>query len=64
MAALLPSCFENVISDAELAEAQAEYPMIRRKEELYYFRILTELLMDVTHIEIMKKIRSKSSQSP
>ena len=29
-------------SDAELAEAQAEYPMIRSKEELHYFRLFTE----------------------
>lgn len=41
-AALLPGSFEDVISDAELSEAQAEYPMVRSKEEFYYFRIFTE----------------------
>lgn len=41
-AALLPDYFENVIGDDELAEAQATYPLVRSKEELYYFRIFTE----------------------
>lgn len=38
----LPDCFETLITDSELSEAQAEYPIIRSKEELYYFRIFTE----------------------
>ncbi len=41
-AALLPGYFENVLGDDELAEAQARYPLIRSKEELYYFRIFIE----------------------
>jgi asparagine synthase (glutamine-hydrolysing) len=41
-AELLPAYLEEKIADAELAEAQAEYPMIRSKEEFYYFRIFTE----------------------
>jgi asparagine synthase (glutamine-hydrolysing) len=41
-AALLQNYFENVIGDDELAEAQAKYPLVRSKEELYYFRIFTE----------------------
>jgi asparagine synthase (glutamine-hydrolysing) len=41
-AALLPEHFERVMSDGELAEAQARYPVVRSKEELYYFRIFTE----------------------
>jgi asparagine synthase (glutamine-hydrolysing) len=41
-AELLPAYLEEKIADGELAEAQAEYPMIRSKEELYYFRIFTE----------------------
>jgi len=41
-AELLPAYLEDMIADGELAEAQAEYPMIRSKEELYYFRIFTE----------------------
>ena len=40
-AGILPPYFENGISDEELAEAQAENPIIRSKEELYYFRIFT-----------------------
>lgn len=39
---VLPQYFENVFSDDELAEAQAQFPMVRSKEELYYFRIFTE----------------------
>jgi asparagine synthase (glutamine-hydrolysing) len=41
-AAVLPNYFEDVISDAELAEAQAQHPIVRSKEELHYFRIFTE----------------------
>lgn len=41
-AAVLPAYFEDIIGDAELAEAQASFPMVRSKEELYYFRIFTE----------------------
>jgi asparagine synthase (glutamine-hydrolysing) len=39
---LLPAHFEHVISDNELAEAQARHPIIRSKEELYYFRVFAE----------------------
>jgi asparagine synthase (glutamine-hydrolysing) len=38
---VLPNHFEEVITDRALAEAQAEWPIIRSKEELYYFRIFT-----------------------
>ncbi len=41
-AALLPGYFERGIDDGELETAQAQYPMIRSKEELYYFRIFTD----------------------
>ncbi len=41
-ASVLPAYFEERIPDHELATAQAEYPMIRSKEELYYFRLFTE----------------------
>jgi len=41
-ASLLPSHFDKVFSDEEVAEAQSEYPMIRSKEELFYFRQFTE----------------------
>ena len=41
-AGVLPAYFEEQISDHELAEAQANYPLIRSKEELHYFRLFTE----------------------
>lgn len=41
-ASVLPSHLENLITDTEFAQAQAAYPMVRSKEELYYFRIFTE----------------------
>ncbi len=41
-AKVLPAYFEELIPDHELAEAQAKYPVIRSKEELYYFRLFTE----------------------
>jgi len=39
---VLPGYFEDVILDEELLEAQASYPMVRSKEELFYFRIFIE----------------------
>jgi asparagine synthase (glutamine-hydrolysing) len=41
-AALLPGYFDDIISDDELEEAQAEYPLVRSKEELHYFRIFKD----------------------
>ena len=41
-AKVLPAYFEEQISSQELAEAQAEFPIIRSKEELYYFRLFTK----------------------
>lgn len=41
-AALLPRYFEDVITDREFAEARAMYPMVRSKEEFYYFRVFTD----------------------
>ncbi len=41
-AGVLPAYFEEQIPDHELAEAQANYPLIRSKEELHYFRLFTE----------------------
>jgi asparagine synthase (glutamine-hydrolysing) len=41
-AGILPSYFEKTISDEALRAAQAEYPIIRSKEELYYFQIFTK----------------------
>ncbi|MDY6835328.1 MAG: asparagine synthase-related protein [Chloroflexota bacterium] len=43
---VLPSYFSEQISDAELAEAQAEHPIIRSKEELHYFRLFTKYFGD------------------
>ncbi|MEA2109303.1 MAG: asparagine synthase-related protein [Pseudomonadota bacterium] len=39
---VLPEYFETAIKDKELKEVQAGYPMVRSKEELYYFKIFTE----------------------
>ncbi|MFC1976795.1 asparagine synthase-related protein [Chloroflexota bacterium] len=39
---VLPAYFEQQIPDHELTEAQGKYPIIRSKEELYYFRLFTE----------------------
>ena len=41
-ASVLSHYFEDLISDEDLARAQAKYPMVRTKEELHYFRIFTE----------------------
>ena len=41
-AALLSQYFEDVLSDDEVAETQAKYPIVRSKEELYYFKIFTD----------------------
>jgi asparagine synthase (glutamine-hydrolysing) len=38
---ILPSYFEDIVSDEALRSAQADYPIIRSKEELYYFDIFT-----------------------
>ncbi|MEJ2656681.1 MAG: asparagine synthase-related protein, partial [Desulfobacterales bacterium] len=39
---ILPSYFEETLSDEALRAAQADYPMIRSKEELYYFQVFTQ----------------------
>ena len=41
-AKVLTAYFEEHIPDHELTETQAKYPVIRSKEELYYFRLFTE----------------------
>ncbi len=41
-ASVLLAYFEEQIPDHELDEAQARYPLIRSKEELYYFQLFTE----------------------
>jgi asparagine synthase (glutamine-hydrolysing) len=38
-AGVLPGYFEGVYSNEELSEAQSRYPMVRSKEELYYFNL-------------------------
>ena len=40
-AGLLPGHFEDAFSDDELTSAQEQQPLIRSKEELYYYRIFT-----------------------
>ena len=39
---MLPSHFENLISDDELAAAQKDFPLVRSKEELHYFDLFTK----------------------
>jgi asparagine synthase (glutamine-hydrolysing) len=39
---VLPQYFEDNVSDVEFGEWRARHPLIRSKEELYYFRIFTE----------------------
>ena len=39
---VLPLYFEEALTDNALRTVQAEYPMIRSKEELYYFQIFTK----------------------
>jgi len=41
-AGVLPQYFEENIGDNEFREAQEKYPVIRSKEELYYFRLFTK----------------------
>ena len=41
-ASVLSAYFKEQLPDHELTEAQAKYPFIRSKEELYYFRLFTE----------------------
>ncbi|UCG14774.1 MAG: hypothetical protein JSU72_10155, partial [Deltaproteobacteria bacterium] len=50
-AALLPEHFEEVIGAEDLREAQSKYPLIRSKEELYYFRIFTAHFGDGKAVE-------------
>ncbi|MBD3308554.1 hypothetical protein GF339_19200 [candidate division KSB3 bacterium] len=37
----LPGYFEDRFTDAEFADAQAQFPILRSKEELFYFRLFT-----------------------
>ncbi|MFH1923969.1 MAG: asparagine synthase-related protein [Planctomycetota bacterium] len=39
---VLPGYFEDAIDDREYAEARERHPLIRSKEEFYYFRVFTE----------------------
>jgi asparagine synthase (glutamine-hydrolysing) len=39
---VLPKYFDERYKDEELKEAQGSYPMVRSKEELYYFKIFIE----------------------
>ena len=41
-AGVLPGYFEKTVADDEFDNARAEYPVVRSKEEYYYFRIFTE----------------------
>ncbi|UCH46064.1 MAG: hypothetical protein JSV11_04970 [Nitrospiraceae bacterium] len=39
---VLPSHFEQIVTDEDLAAVQSEFPIIRSKEECYYFNIFRE----------------------
>ena len=39
---VLPGYFEDAIDDQEFAEAREKHPLVRSKEEFYYFRIFGE----------------------
>lgn len=39
---VLPKYFEAVISDDDFTKAQEEYPFVRSKEELHYFRVFAD----------------------
>ena len=39
---VLPAYFEETVNDEELIKVQNNYPMVRSKEELYYFKIFTK----------------------
>jgi len=41
-AAMLPGYFEKTVGDKEFKEAQAIHPVIRSKEEFYYFKIFAD----------------------
>jgi asparagine synthase (glutamine-hydrolysing) len=42
VADLLPARIEQLVSDRELREVQEQFPFIRNKEEMYYFRLFSE----------------------
>jgi len=48
---VLPAYFECQISDAEFEEARKKYPIVRSKEELYYFRIFNEHFGDSSAVK-------------
>ncbi len=39
---VLPKYFDETVKDEELKETKSSYPMVRSKEELYYFKIFIE----------------------
>ena len=41
-AALLPGHFEQIVSDKDLAEIQEAFPVVRSKEEMFYFNLFTK----------------------
>ncbi len=50
-ASLLPTHFEGVYSDEELAEYQEQHPVVRNKEEMYYHRLFIEHFGDRGTVE-------------
>lgn len=45
-AGVMPAYFDDKISDSELATVQEKYPIIRSKEECYYFKLFTDFFGD------------------
>ena len=43
---VLPSYFEDAVTNDEFSAAKEKYPLIRSKEEFYYFRIFTDFFGD------------------
>lgn len=41
-AGVLPEHFEKVVSDSDFAALQQKFPIVRSKEEYYYFKLFTE----------------------
>jgi len=38
----LSGCFDDIVTDKEFRQIQATHPMVRSKEELYYFQVFAE----------------------
>ena len=48
---VMPAYFEEIVNDDEIINVQKNYPMIRSKEELYYFKVFTKYFGDKRAVE-------------